>query len=553
MVFSEKLDLLMNLSGTSNSALARSINLDASYISRLRRGDRSPSKNENYLKAISQYFAKFVSTDAFRSGLCHALQIPPSQMSLDADHTSGLILEWLYDQKPSQTKSIARLLDQVSHFAFPASSTVFDLTSVMEHLTFEETTTYHGIEGKQKAVLAFLATALASDASETLYLYSDEAMDWLIGDQKFTGQWAMLMSRIIRKGHKIVIVHTVNRGLDEMLSAIREWMPLYMTGAIEPYYYPRTRDDVYKHTLFILEGKMAMVSRSISRSERPPLIHLFTESRTVAHYQFEYEDYLSQCRPLMKILTPGQTDKVLTLLEEFESEKTSSLALREGLPSMTLPVEVLKAVLYRTGIDPVRMTTYLNFQKRRLERLEAHLLDFEHTEMLLLPDRKQFLEHRKGFEGPPQSLEASLASSDVNAGDSFSAHLRLKYASIAGITDAVYGLEDFCSHLSYMLHLLNTYPNYHVILLEETFSKGCTVYIRENVGVVILKDSEPTVLFAINESRLTAAFTDFASLAAGKVRLSGTERKQVIKRLEALYNTLSGKKRERQKVAKSTS
>jgi hypothetical protein len=37
MAFHEKLHLLMNITNTSNSALARSLGLDASYISRLAR------------------------------------------------------------------------------------------------------------------------------------------------------------------------------------------------------------------------------------------------------------------------------------------------------------------------------------------------------------------------------------------------------------------------------------------------------------------------------------------------------------------------------------
>ena len=41
MRFSEKLDYLMKVTNTTNSALASSTSLDASYISRLRRGVRN--------------------------------------------------------------------------------------------------------------------------------------------------------------------------------------------------------------------------------------------------------------------------------------------------------------------------------------------------------------------------------------------------------------------------------------------------------------------------------------------------------------------------------
>ena len=50
MKFGEKLDLLMRISQTTNSTLARSVSLDPSFVSRLRRGVRTPARNENYVR-----------------------------------------------------------------------------------------------------------------------------------------------------------------------------------------------------------------------------------------------------------------------------------------------------------------------------------------------------------------------------------------------------------------------------------------------------------------------------------------------------------------------
>ena len=41
MKFSEKLNFLLNLTNTPNNMLAKHLSLDPSYISRLRRGERS--------------------------------------------------------------------------------------------------------------------------------------------------------------------------------------------------------------------------------------------------------------------------------------------------------------------------------------------------------------------------------------------------------------------------------------------------------------------------------------------------------------------------------
>jgi hypothetical protein len=83
-----------------------------------------------------------------------------------------------------------------------------------------------------------------------MFLYSDEDMGWLT-ETGFRAKWMALLPQALRRGHRITIIHTVNRGFDEMLSAIEKWLPIYMTGAVEPYYCPRPRDGILLRTLFI--------------------------------------------------------------------------------------------------------------------------------------------------------------------------------------------------------------------------------------------------------------------------------------------------------------
>ena len=52
MQFYEKLDFLMNITKTSNSALGQKVNLDASYVSRLRKGQRSALKDITCIKSM---------------------------------------------------------------------------------------------------------------------------------------------------------------------------------------------------------------------------------------------------------------------------------------------------------------------------------------------------------------------------------------------------------------------------------------------------------------------------------------------------------------------
>lgn len=55
MSFSKNLDFLLNVTNTPNNVLARHLSLDPSYISRLRRGERS-APHEDYIRMIAVFF-----------------------------------------------------------------------------------------------------------------------------------------------------------------------------------------------------------------------------------------------------------------------------------------------------------------------------------------------------------------------------------------------------------------------------------------------------------------------------------------------------------------
>lgn len=75
MLFYEKLDFLMNITKTSNSALGHKVKLDASYVSRLRKGQRSALKNIACIKSMASYFARNCKEEYQRKTIFEALKI----------------------------------------------------------------------------------------------------------------------------------------------------------------------------------------------------------------------------------------------------------------------------------------------------------------------------------------------------------------------------------------------------------------------------------------------------------------------------------------------
>ena len=104
---------------------------------------------------------------------------------------------------------------------------------------------------------------MKAGGSFDLLLFSDEDMVWLYEDEAFALRWNTLMLQLIHAGSRIRIVHTLGRNVQDMWEAVRSWLPLYSTGAVEPWYCPRLRDGIFKRTMFLASGHSALVASSV--------------------------------------------------------------------------------------------------------------------------------------------------------------------------------------------------------------------------------------------------------------------------------------------------
>ena len=94
-MFHEKLDFLMELTGTSNTSLAMAVSLNASHVSRLRLGRRPLPKDPAFLQPMAVYLAKRMVTDQQRQALESAVgtELPSAEKKL-----TDLLEAWLADR-----------------------------------------------------------------------------------------------------------------------------------------------------------------------------------------------------------------------------------------------------------------------------------------------------------------------------------------------------------------------------------------------------------------------------------------------------------------------
>ena len=291
-MFAKKLTFLMDLTNTKNITLARALNLDASYISLLKNGKRQVTSQTSFLPNLSEYFVKYINND-FRK---KALSVALDDVGIDEKELADSILKWLISKEDFSSEAY----EIIKTFAKPQNE--IDDISIENYTPIKDTRNYYfGIEGKQEAVIRFLTEVNNSKTPQTLLLFSDENMSWLYNNPLYSQKWGALLISVLSKGNRIKVIHNVNQGMDDFFQAVIKWIPVYASGLIEAYYYPKSKDGVFQHTFFIApETKSAIVSSSIKQKVDNMVHYYIKDEKAIEALIEEYNNYFELCMPLIK-------------------------------------------------------------------------------------------------------------------------------------------------------------------------------------------------------------------------------------------------------------
>lgn len=463
-MFAQRLSYIMELTGTQASALGRACALDASHISRLRNGSRPLPKKQSFLAAMSEYLARRVTADYQKNGLCDAMRLASWPM----DETQGalLIMNWL-SGRPEQPADVRQILSGL----IDPPTQIKELSPQAPELP-RARSFYYGAQGKREAVLQFFDMILREKAPRTLLLSSDEEFSWLYEDPAFAARWAGDFTRLLHRGNRVRIIHSTGRDWNEMLQGISKWVPIYTTGMIEPYYYPRLRDGICQRTVFIAPGTAAIVSSSVTRETDGMLNELITDRDAVAALTLEYERYLSLCRPLMRILTERDADELWSVWGALARAEGDLICMSAAPTLATMPESVAIAMQRRAPDSRI-----YELWRTSVSSLERLLERSRYTE--LLPET--------GMETPSMELPC---------------------AGFMGAAGLRYTADELAAHWDNARALARTHTNYTLAALND-IPANLLLYGKEGRGVIMAKCDAPGVAFAISEANLTNAFWDY--------------------------------------------
>ena len=296
IIFGQRVKQLMFLVKISSSKLSKKLNVDPSYISRMRNGDRIPKYNS---KIISK-FCKYIVSMVCEQGKLQELN-KITEMELDAYsecEVTEVVKNYLYSVRfPDVMFPVKEYLDGINGQIFKYTDKMPQKDLYMYNELLNDTAIkYTGKEGLQRATLRLLANA-AEEGEKELLLYSDQNMNWLCGDYK--DRWLCFMWECIKKGVKITIIHNLARSANELSYALRLWFPVYLTGMVRSYYFEASHRSHFSNTMFINSGSSCVEGRCVRGMEENADYFYNTDIDRVSKIRDEFLVLLKECKPLV--------------------------------------------------------------------------------------------------------------------------------------------------------------------------------------------------------------------------------------------------------------
>ena len=453
--FAERLDAAMDLAEISSIRLSQQIHVDASLISRYRSGVRTPEDNPRIVDRLSEILLNRIRRIGHMRELSELMRLPSEEID------NGSFAVWLFNQNElldpaiPMAESLLASFDSFSEAPGPKLPSTED--TALLSIPNSDQSVYYGKEGLREAVLRFLHTAAAENACELL-LYSDDDQDWLTSDPAFLTHWAGLMSACVKNGTHIRIIHNIDRNLEEMNLAIKNWLPLYMSGMIESYYSKKQRDPRFSHTLFLWTGHACIESFRV-RGTMQSIYHYHTEEPELQILASGFDAIMQSAKPLLVIDPP-----------QLYTGNADAAVIQKELTIASMPENLVKEFDH-----PLLTEAWHSARTALLRQLENHILN----ECV-----------------PPASDE------DLFAG-------RVLTESVPGMDPLRYTPQQYAMHIGNIVKLSEEYPNYRFYMLPETPFPNTKLLITESRAQVI-HAARPELSFGFTHPLMCKAFRGYA-------------------------------------------
>ena len=477
--FITNLSLLMKDLDIRTSELARGIYSDPSYVSKILSGSRKPGNVSAFINEVSTYITNRFSDKGDLVSLIRMID-PESGVLLSQAETRDALTAWLGSAGgKEQNDPIPKFLSSVDSFDLNdyLESVHFDelkLPPAMPHLPTRKT--YTGIQKMKESELDFMKTTVLSKSMDDVILYSDMPMEEMSADPDFAKKYLFGLAMMLKKGLHINFIHDISRPFSEMMLALENYIPMYMTGQISPYYLPSPNSSVFNHLLKV-SGAAALEGSSITGSHGEGRYVLYRSKDDVAQYRMRADRLIAKARPLMDIFTEDRRAGYTRVLDKIHAGRDMRF-ICSNLPLYFLSRSSFEELLDQLDASGDQKNRLRRYYDRARSRFMSHI--DESTIRLIIPDVS-----REDYDKSP---------------------LRLSFADLFMDAATAVPYETCRKYHDDLLQLSKEHPNFVLEPVSSPLFNNINITISGDKMVIVSKEKSPTIHFVIYHRKMIRAF-----------------------------------------------
>ena len=477
--FSRNFHALLSSLSISVSDLARALNYDSSYISRIRNGQRTPSDPRLFAEGTAHFVVKRYPEASHRTMVARLTGCDPQELMDDTAYFE-VLSQWLIQGENKEKDDLSDFLRKLDEFDLNEYIRVihFDKMKVPSvPFQFPISKSYYGLSEMMDSELAFLKTTVLSKSMEAVTMYSDMPMEEMAKDPDFPKKWMFGMAVMLKKGLHLNQIHCLNRSFTDMMLGLESWIPMYMTGQISPYYLKTPANLTFSHLLKV-SGSAALSGEAITGFHENGRYYLTNNKEEVAYYKKRAEHLLSKALPLMEIYGKDSRSLYHAFLHSDIASGGSRYGILSSLPLYTADEALLCQIMDHNQVTPEERTQILSHAREQLEMALQILSRDTITEEMPLLTEEEF--HRSP--------------------------MRLSLSGIFCEKDIFYSWDDYQKHLLLLEGFQECHPNYTCRLTSETAFSNIQIQIHKGSWVMVSKNKAPAMHFLIRHPKMLHAF-----------------------------------------------
>ena len=464
------------------SELSRFSSYDASLLSKIRTGNKTPSKPKIFIENVCGFVVKKYKLEDDKKAVAILIGCNLKDLKDNSSYYNKLF-KWFSTNLVPANNYIDNFLNNLDKF---------DLNEYIKAIHFDEmkvptipfykatSKTYYGIEEMKKGELDFFKATILSKNNEPVFMCSDMPMEDMAQDVEFGKKWMYAIAIMLKKGLHLNIIHNVDRPFNEMMLGLESWLPIYMTGQVSPYFLKGLQNNIYCHFNYV-SGVAALYGECINGYHDKGKYTLTTNKNDISYYKTKAQCLLSKATSLMDIYKADSQNSFNAFLSSSIKIKASRRRILFSLPIHTISNNLLFKILKHNNVSAENIKAIqesVKFQKEIFKNtIEQNVIEDE----ISILSKEEF-----GKVKPFLFL-----------------------ADIFYDKKIYYTYEDYLEHINLTKKYEKENKNYKLSINNNNTFKNIQILVCEKNWVMISKANSPSIHFVIHHPKLRNAIENF--------------------------------------------